>query len=163
MIVTRAAAGASDPGDPLPLFTGYVEAVEHPRAAVVAAHEHGSVRVDFTPQAVFVRDGEVPINAFEVGDHVAVTGTWNGDGATGDGMEVLYELREGRINARSQDRLDTTAGPIRLIDKTQPEGGPDSTATPVEELEPGDVVRATGRIDPGAGEFVALRIGVVHG
>lgn len=161
VVLGGAAAGASDPEDEEPLFTGYVESIEHPRTAYIAVHEQGSVRVDFTGYASFVRDGHVPINAFEVGDHVAVSGEWAGDACVGESMEVIYELREGRIERRTHDRLETTAGPMRLVSNSEPQGGPDSTATPLSELKPGDLVRAVGRIDPSEGEFLALRIGVV--
>lgn len=119
-----------------------------------------SVRVEFNADASFWRDRAANLEDFVTGDEVVAEGSWNGDVFLSSRLEVLNRIVEGQVEERRSQVLDTNQGDVQLVDITEPEGGPDLEAKPLDQLREGHSILARGRADAQTGRLIAYRVGV---
>jgi hypothetical protein len=120
----------------------------------------GDVEVDVPPAANICRgpDGAtVEIDAFTVGEELAIGGQPLGGRFTADTVASLYHSIEGRVATRSGDLLELTNGArLRLGPNTVANGA--GSKIP-DEVNQGDLVQATIWFEPGTNDLAVINIG----
>lgn len=150
----------TDPSEPPPEIGGVIQELMAPNQLLLK-RTSDLVLVEFPEGAQFFRDRETELAAFRVGDEVAIVGGHLGEVFVGNYMMPIYRSVEGRITQRRADRLRVAGMTLQVIPETQPEEGGHLRSKPIQDLAEGDGIAAYGRVDPGSGYLVAMRIGVV--
>jgi hypothetical protein len=135
--------------------------VDPPEIDIAAAD--GVHTVSFSAGALFWREGSAGLAAFQPGEEVLVEGTKSDGSFVAYALINLYRGLEAHILGHDGRRLTTDHGRVRLVDATRFQHDGDVTAVPTARIAVGSEVDVLGRLDPDAGDLVALRLYEVPG
>ncbi len=127
-------------------------------ATVEITTSSGVQTVAFEAGSLFWREGEASLADFAPGEEVLVEGMSSSGAFVGYALINIYRGVEAHILGRSGSRLTTDHGAVRLIAATRFQHDGHVTPLPAARTAVGADVDVLGRLDPAAGDLVALRV-----
>lgn len=110
------------------------------------------------------RAGRTPGAAtFVPGDEIVAVGQWTGQVFVASTMVTMFRPVEAHVVGRQGDRLQTTAGAIRLRPDSTPLDEEALAAKPLAQIATGDDIVGTTWRDASSGLLAASRLGVRKG
>ncbi len=137
---------------------GVVDNIKLPRRVVLRSD--GRKTVELNDGASLWRDRVVELDAFRVGDEVALEGEWDHTIFRSTHMSSAYRYIDGVVRRRSGDVLELPQGRVHLSTATIARGTTGAVARPVNVIGTGDRVVGIGRWDPASNDLLALQLGV---
>jgi len=105
---------------------------------------------------------EVAFSAFVPGDEIVAEGQLASDGFIATTVMSLYRSVRGSITQRQGNRLQTTAGTVRLLSDTRALAADRLTGKALPQLMIGEEITALTWRDPTSSDFVAWMLGPVR-
>lgn len=138
---------------------GVIESIESAFEVVLRTPEGNRIRVRFADDAEFWRDRPARLRDFSRGEEVVVEGEWAEDESIfrGTGLINMYVPLRATVLGVSGARITTTAGIVRVVHESRHQRRDGLVPAFGRDFVPGQTIEATARIEPGSGDYVALR------
>lgn len=122
--------------------------------------EGSTVTVTLSQGGEVRRDEVISMENLRIDEEMNAEGSWQDAVFVATLISPTYRLVDGVVKEKHEMGIVTEKGWIAFNEHTKPKEGWDMEAKPLEEIQPGDAIRALGRLNPK--EFVALRVGTIH-